>query len=346
MMCGKRILAALVGTFALSVLAAPTVNDLKVTAIPPWGLALDYTVEGATAADVDRLLYVTVTDGAKTCFARNLVGATNCVNGAHRVYWNLAADGLTATVTNGTVTAGYGVYCVINVSAGSSATSYPVSYLAAEPSGGWTDEYKTSKIVLRRIYMPSGTSYYAGVFEITEAQWARVMGGSNTSTKPKGSVSYNEIRGAAGTYDWPKSDEVSSTSFMGRLRQKTGLTTLDLPSEEEWEYAARAGVTTKWICGNGETGLGDYAWYKTNSGEATHSVGTRRANAWGLYDVHGNVWECCLDRYSSGDNNRRVLRGGAYDSDVSPCAFAYRHYPQDLWIRGVGFRLFCRPRSK
>ena len=133
---------------------------------------------------------------------------------------------------------------------------------------------------------------------------------------------------------------------MGRLRQKTGLTTLDLPSEEEWEYAARAGVTTKWICGNGETGLGDYAWYKTNSGDATHSVGTRRANAWGLYDVHGNVWECCLDRYSSGDNNRRVLRGGAYDSDVSPCAFAYRHYPQDLWIRGVGFRLFCRPRSK
>lgn len=347
MMGGKRILAALVGALALSALAAPTVNDLKVTAIPPWGLALDYTVEGATAADVDRLLYVTVTDGAKTCFARNLVGATNCVNGAHRVYWNLAADGLTATVTNGVVSVKYEWprYCVIDLSAGSTAKRYPVSYLwLSEPIGGWTDEYKTSKIVLRRIEGSNGV-YYAGIFEVTEAQWDRVMGGSSTSTRPKGTISYSAIRGSVGTYDWPNSNAVDPTSFMGRLRQKTGLAALDLPSEAEWEYAARAGVTTKWLCGDSETGLGDYAWYKTNSDGAKHPVGALRANAWGLYDVHGNVMEWCLNRY----DDDRALRGGAYISDVSDCKLASRaSEPRDWSVAWphIGFRLFCRPRSK
>lgn len=346
MMSGKRILAALVGALALSALAAPTVKDLQVTAIPPWGLALDYTVEGATAADVDVPFIVTATDGKKVYSARNLVGAMKCVNGAHRVYWNLAADGLTATVTNGTVTAGYGVYCVINVSAGSSATMYPVSYLSAVPSGGWTDEYKTSKIVLRCIGKPSGI-YYAGVFEITEAQWANVMGGSSTSVRPKGSVSYNTIRGDAGTYNWPGSDAVAANSFMGRLRQKTGLNNLDLPSEDEWEYAARAGVTTMLLCGNSETGLSDYAWYSANGGNATHPVGVRRANAWGLYDVHGNVYEWCL---GSGDGGKeyRAICGGSFSSDVVGCVLSKRRYDHRSTnaFKDFGFRLFCRPRSK
>lgn len=350
-MSGKRILAALVGALTLSALAAPTVKDLQVTAIPPWGLALDYTVEGATEADVDRLLDVTATDGAKTYAARSLVGATNCVNGTHRVYWNLAADGLTATVTNGTVMVSYWeradlmTYSVIDVSAGANATAYPVSYLPSVPMGGWTDAYKTSKIVLRCICKPSGT-YYAGVFEITEAQWARVMGGSSTSARPKGSVSYNEIRGAEGTYDWPDSNAVDPDSFMGRLRRKTGLGKLDLPSEAEWEYAARAGVTTIYLCGDSDANLGDYAWYSANSGGVTHPVGTRRANAWGLYDVHGNVWEWCLNRYSGHSNGYycRVLRGGAYDYDARGCELADRHINYPYNVNGNnGFRLFCRP---
>ena len=215
--------------------------------------------------------------------------------------------------------------------------------------GGLGDEYKTDKIVLRRIDKPSG-AYYAGIFEISEAQWDRVMGWSSTSTKPKGSVSYSAIRGNAGAYDWPSSDAVDPTSFVGRLRQKTGLSTPDLPSEAEWEYAARAGVTTKWPCGDAETGrgdcLGDYAWYKANSGDAAHPVGTRRANAWGLYDMLGNLWEWCLERLSN-DDGRRVLRGGSYDDGASACAFAYRHaYDPSYGWGSSGFRLFCRPGSK
>ena len=341
--------AALLGGSAL---AAPVVTGLKVKAIPPWGVALDYTVRGATAADASLQLDVTATDGTRTCYAESLFGATTRAKGAHRVYWNMAADGVAPIATNGiAVSYRRGRYCVIDLSAGADAKAWPVSYLPSVPTGGWTDEYKTRKIALRRIDAPSGGVYYAGVFEVTEAQWANVMGGGwSPSTRPKAAVSYNAIRGDAGTYDWPSSSAVDPTSFVGRLRRKTGLSALDLPSEAEWECAARAGVTTRWPCGDAETGRGDclcdYAWYKANSGAATHPVGTRRANAWGLYDVHGNVWEWCLERRSS-DDGRRVLRGGAYGYDAAHCAFSYRSgNSPSIGAGDFGFRLFCRPGSK
>ncbi len=148
--------------------------------------------------------------------------------------------------------------------------------------------------------------YYAGIFEVTEAQWAKVMGGSSMSMRTKGSVSYNAIRGDASVYDWPTSNEVAPDS---------------------------------------ETGLGDYAWYSANSGASTYEVGTRQPNAWGLYDVHGNVFEWCLNQYSS-YSSYRVLRGGTYYSVASYCAFAYRNYDHPAnGLNGSGFRLACRPGS-
>ena len=246
--------------------------------------------------------------------------------------------GLTAPVRQ---KMGSGLYMVIDLNGND--FHFPVTYMDSEPTK-WGDEYKTNKIVLRCIDDPNGT-YYAGVFEITEAQWDKVMGGSSTSTKPKGSVSYNGIRGDADVYDWPSSNEVAANSFMGSLRLMTGIPTFDLPSEAEWEYAARAGVTTKWLCGDSETGLDDYAWYSANSDGSTHDVGTRLANAWGLYDVHGNVVEWCLNRYSG--DSIRVLRGGPYLNDASGCAFAYRSgNAPSRQNYNYGFRLFCRPGSK
>lgn len=248
-----------------------------------------------------------------------------------------AVKGLTSPAAQ---TMGGGLYMVIDLN--SADYGFPVTYLDAAPSK-WGDEYKRDKIVLRRIDDPNG-AYYAGVFEITWAQWAKVMGGTSTSTKPKDSVPYNAIRGDADVYDWPNSNAVAANSFMGALRLMTGIPTFDLPREAEWEYAARAGVTTKWLCGDSEEGLEDYAWYSKNSDGTTHPVGTRAANAWGLYDVHGNVFEWCLNRY--GGSSHRVLRGGSHNDAASRCAFAYRddYAPSYDWSSS-GFRLFCRPGS-
>ncbi len=237
-----------------------------------------------------------------------------------------------------------GLYMVIDLS----GRRYRVSYRAAAPSGGWYDEYKTRKIVLRRIDATSGT-YYAGVFEITEAQWDRVMGGgTSNSTKAKAYVSFNSIRGDSNVYDWPKTNKVGPDSFMGRLRERTGLQTLDLPSEEEWEFAARAGVTTRWLCGDSADGLGDYAWYQANSGGKVHEVGALKPNAWGLYDVLGNVLDFCLERNSPHYGHDRRVRGGSWNQNADATLFASLGWGCDpsRGANDVGFRLFCRPESK
>ena len=237
-------------------------------------------------------------------------------------------------------TMGNGLYMVVDLNGND---HFPVTYMDSAPAE-WGDEYKTDKIVLRRIDHPNG-AYYIGVFEVTEAQWAMVMGGSSTSTKPKNGASYNAIRGDASVLDWPKTRKVARKSFMGKLRLMTGILTFDLPSEAEWEFAARAGVTTTWFCGDSETGLGDYAWYVANSDGSTHEVGMLQPNAWGLYDVHGNVWEWCLNRFS-GEPSYRVLRGGSYRHVASRCAFAYRvGYSPSCDGGNIGFRLACRSGS-
>ena len=252
------------------------------------------------------------------------------------------------------------LYMSIDLSGGTGVSSYPVTYLSAVPSGGWTDEHKTTKLVLRRC--PKGTDplgrytltkdFYAGVFEVTQKQWYLVMGGSTSSdTYPKNYVSYNDIRGSSSGANWPSSSSVDSTSFIGRLRAKTGLNELDLPTEAQREYACRAGTTTTYNTGDSESALASAGWYSGNSGYSAHPAGQKTANAWGLYDMHGNVWEWCLDWYGgslSGNDpvgaasgSGRHSRGGSFDFDASHATSSYRSYgnPSSAYDYG-GFRLF------
>ena len=249
-----------------------------------------------------------------------------------------------------------GDYLVIDLSGGPAALSYPVSYRASVPAGGWTEEYKTTKLVLRRIPAtspdftmgsPSGElgrysdetqhqvtltkDFYIGVFEVTQKQWERVTGNwpsyFNNATyrdsRPVEQVSYYDIRenpnNSAISPNWPQSAQVHADSFMGRLRAKTGLSTLDLPTESQWEYACRAGTATALNSGKNLTGtdscpnmseVGRYwynggSWYSQGCAPSagTATAGSYLSNVWGLYDMHGNVWEWCLDWYGTYPGN-------------------------------------------
>jgi len=112
-----------------------------------------------------------------------------------------------------------------------------------------------------------------------------------------------------------------------------------LPKEAEWEYACRAGTTTKWSFGDDEEKLGDYAWYYNNSEKITHVVGEKKENPWWLFDMHGNVWEWCEDWYDEKEN-RKVLRGGSWNYSASSSRSAFRIFGSPT-IRNFsdGFRL-------
>ncbi len=255
------------------------------------------------------------------------------------------------------------LYCVIDLSAGPNARKYPVSYLAAEPKGGWTDEYKTTKLVLRRIepgkFMMGGKyevtltkPFYCGVFEVTQKQYELVTGGNPSKLKGDmrsvGNVSWNAIRGNSATYDWPSSVNVDPSTFIGKIQARTSLN-IDLPTEAQWEYACWAGTTNDDnIAKNKPDGKRGYPMV----------VGSYRPNAWGLYDMHENVWEWCLDwsnktdHFSSGvtdpvgpsSGEWRVIRGGYWDNRVGGCPSSSRNHATPVWVvSAVGFRLVVVP---
>ena len=235
-------------------------------------------------------------------------------------------------------------YLVIDLSSGSSSSKYPVTYMSKPPSGGFNvDAYKTTKLVMRRIdpgtYKMGGSvsttitrPFYIGLFEVTQKQWSLVTGSNpahdcgDGDTYPVYNVSYNAIRGSSNGAKWPSSSAVDSSSFLGKLRARTGID-FDLPTEAQWEYACRAGTTTTYYWGDSMNG--NYAWYADNSSSKTHPVGGKTANAWGLYDMSGNVCEWCLDWMGSlvggsdpkgnAEGTSRVLRGGYWDSSAYSC---------------------------
>ena len=184
--------------------------------------------------------------------------------------------------------------------------------------------------------------FYLSVHEVTQAQYERVMGNnpsdSNGPTKPVEQVSWQD-----------------AVEFCRKLSDEEGVE-YRLPTEPEWEHACRGGTTTAYSFEGDASQLSKYAWFNANSGDTTHAVGEKLPNAWGLYDMHGNVIEWFQDRYARYETlrvvsdstggmslKRRMLRGGAFDSlprDVR-AAFRYNRHlgPPGDRVGNNGFRL-------
>jgi len=168
--------------------------------------------------------------------------------------------------------------------------------------------------------------FYLGKYPITQEQYQAVMGSNPSYFKDKGEKRPVE------NVSWD-----DAVKFCEKLSQNDKK--YRLPSEAEWEYACRAGTQTKYYFGDDESKLKDYAWYRENSGDTTHPVGEKKPNAFGLYDMHGNVGEWCSDRWHANYNNaptdgsswetgtvnNYALRGGSWDYGVIKCRSANRN---------------------
>ncbi|MEZ4529262.1 MAG: formylglycine-generating enzyme family protein, partial [Desulfobacterales bacterium] len=192
--------------------------------------------------------------------------------------------------------------------------------------------------ILHKVTLTKG--FFMQTTQVTQGQWKNLMGSNPSHFKQGGdncpveSVSWNDVQ-----------------EFIAKLNQKTGQT-YRLPTEAEWEYACRAGSETAFCFGDDKSQLEHYAWYDRNSGGRTHPVAQRKPNAWGLYDMHGNVWEWCADWYgyyptdavtdptgsSTGPN--RVRRGGSWDNAARGCRSASRGIARPGYrISILGFRV-------
>jgi len=183
-------------------------------------------------------------------------------------------------------------------------------------------------------------SFAIGQTEVTQELWGTVMGTNPSNFKgnkrPVERVSWNDCQ-----------------TFIAKLNQLTGKT-FRLPTEAEWEYAARGGIQSKGYTYSGSNSIEEVAWYTSNSGSTTHEVATKAPNELGLYDMSGNVWEWCQDWYGSdyysssvvnsptgpSSGSSRVYRGGSWRNNATYCRVAYRgHNSPTVSYNYLGLRL-------
>lgn len=216
--------------------------------------------------------------------------------------------------------------------------------MGSPPSGAWGDDDRTP----HQVSLTRG--FWMGKYEITKVQWQAVtgqtpwVGGLYLSSGPRSPAVY------ISSYD--------VQAFAQLLNEAAGDSLYRLPTEAEWEYASRAGTTTRWSFGDDEQMLADYAWYdlnaSTDNAAYAHGVGIKKPNPWGLYDMYGNVKEWCQDWYDRSyytpaaqidpagpvSGAIRILRGGAFDSSAGATYSAWRYSDlADYRIYNIGARL-------
>jgi len=263
-------------------------------------------------------------------------------------------DGSDPTPTHGTIIANGGT---VNISGDKSLAA--IAYKAGLESPLRRAGYRTLDMVL----IPAGTfqmgdasdqgepterpvhtvtisrPFYIGRYEVTQGQWLEVMG-SNPA------YFTGDLQRPVEQIDWDHCQE-----FLAAVQAEWGLP-VRLPTEAEWEYACRAGTTTDFYYGDDAGVFGNYAWYLDNAAASTHAVGQKLPNAWGLYDMLGNVWEWCGDWYGPftgapvtdptgpATGTERILRGGAFHSPAAYSRCSARGFitPDSRW-NSFGLRM-------
>ena len=223
---------------------------------------------------------------------------------------------------------------------------------ARRPSGTLAGEGPQHRVTITR-------PFCLGACEITQAEYQRVTEANPSKFSPQGQgrqgvASQDTARYPVESVSWQEAVE-----FCRRLSdlaaERSAGRVYRLPTEAEWEFCCRAGTQTSWSCGDDEAALAEYAWFRSLSSETTHPAGQKKPNAWGLYDMHGNVFEWCADWYAADYYQRsaaedpagpasgleRVIRGGSYWNLPADCRSAARVGSPLDGSSLIGFRVAC-----
>jgi formylglycine-generating enzyme required for sulfatase activity len=179
--------------------------------------------------------------------------------------------------------------------------------------------------------------FYMGIYPVTVGQYKKYI-------ENKGGYFNHRYNQRGDNAAITKVSWEDAQKFISWLNEKEGCECYRLPTEAEWEYAARAGTTTEYSFGDDSSLLENYAWYSDNKkGSYAHIVGKKKPNPWGLYDMHGNIWEWVQDSHDclfTDSSPSCVLRGGSWVNPAELCRAAVRsYYPSDTRYDHLGFRL-------
>lgn len=378
--------------------ATPSVKINKVLPHYPWDNLVDitYTLSDLRqSGDYGLAFIASTTDGSDiTKWNANSKDVTSqvtvppqTVNGTHTVTWTadteIFSPAMDLTIKLYDYSATQPNYMVVDL-----LDPENLQYLDVEdPAYFNTEEYKTTKMAFRRIepglYWIGDAAYssrhdievfadkaaYVGVFPVTEAQYAVLVEGMTNLPKPGDNMSWTGWRATALYPQVSITWNNFNSYFVNKLNTQNTRGGFQLTPESLWEVAARAGGDSSWgsvVESNvtdravARTLIDPYAWYSQNSGNTRHATGEKLPNAWGFYDMLGNVGEWCQDgwqgaypwstaaeyrnavhdTYPSGSNGDKPVRGGYYGNDVWEMRCAYRYSAYYGYSYGhIGFRM-------